>query len=177
MVSATLTEPYIREGVYSSDKEFLPLRILNKNGTHYLSCPYELHEDSATLRIVVEDTRIAHLQLTAIPDPFKRHMLFSFAPSSTIVSASGYLFDGPVKVSAWKVDKGAEIDPLETEDIGLLANVDMIHVRGDDENKTAGFDNALDTHRRRLRGLNTRSMTIDSAVAFYKVLQHHVPRY
>ena len=172
MVDSALTER-IKDGVYSGEEEY-PLRILDRR----LCCPYELAEDKSALKIL-EGGKIAHLELKDIfPGYFKRHILFSYTASSLIVAtASGYLFDGPVRVSAWQVDDGQRKYPSEREGIGLLANVDMLHVRGDDSNLTAGFDNALRVHQERLTNANPIHTSIREALAFYEAMQHHVPRY
>ena len=128
MVVADLIDQNTQGGIYSSDREFLPLRIFSKASGPYLCSPYELCEDRSSLRIL-EGERTAHLELISIPESFRRHMFFSHAQSSTPITASGYLFEGPVKVSAWKVHKNAVIDPSEGEGIGLLKNIEIFQVK------------------------------------------------
>ncbi|MDO8564084.1 MAG: hypothetical protein Q7R87_03685 [Nanoarchaeota archaeon] len=176
MLALTTTRTF-RDGGYSSDSEFLPLRISRSGIESHLCSPYDFCEDKSALGILEEDSRIAYLELNYLENNSQLRMFFSHTSSSILVTASGYSFEGPVKVSSWKVDSGREIDPSERQSIGLLANVNMLHVMREDKIVKADFNDTLGMHKQRLRETNARSISLKEAFAFYQAMQHHVTRF
>ena len=108
-----------------------------------------------------------------------RHFLYSRSDNRHLVTASGYLFDGAVEVYSWKVKSNPpyKIENSERDAISILPLVEMLHVRGDRENETGGFDNAIATHLGRIAALKTDSLTLKEAQEFFNAMRYHVPKY
>jgi len=161
------------------EKSTLPLRILGKTEERYLACPYELTHDNLDASFLNGDPRIAHFQVVSTDgNPgFKRHFLYSRAEQRHIVTSSGYLFTGNVDVYSWKA-RGfpKEIRDDEREEIAILPLVELLHVRGDEENETGGLGNAVAEHTRRIDGLKVDNLTLNEAMEFYNAMRHHVPK-
>lgn len=164
-------------------KEAFPLRIFGESGKHYFACPYEYTYDDIVLSHLNEDQRVIHLQADTSPNVnsilagFKRHFLYSRAAERHVVTASGYLFDGPVELYSWKM-RSCPDDVQATELIGieLLKRIELFHVRGDEKNITAGLENAIAEHRRRISGLRLSDLSLVEGDDFFHAMTAHVPR-
>jgi|SRR3989344_712902 len=122
--------------------------------------------------------KIVHFEVVSMDDKFKRHFLLSKTQERYILTASGWLFTGPVEVFSWKAkDDPESIEDYEREEINILSQIKIIHVSGDKENVTGGLENAVNEHTRRLKDLEIDSFTLTQAKEIYNTLQGHVPRY
>ena len=160
-----------------SQQDTFPLRILGREGKKYLACPYELTSDNLEVTFLFGNPRIAHFQVVSTDGKsgFNRHFLYSKAGQRRLVTASGYLFTGKVDVYSWKARENPRV--IGSEDIAILPTVELLHFRGDEENKTGGLDDAIAKHTKRIDGLNVDILTIPEAMKFYDSMRHHVPRY
>jgi hypothetical protein len=165
-----------------TQKNTFPLRIRGESGkTRYLACPYELTLDNLTLQFYEGNTTIAHFEVVSTDQTpgFKRHFLYSKIGQQHLVTSSGYLFTGPVKVSSWREGYKGQIpeDKDEKKARPIIKNIELFHVPGDEENETAGLDNAVAEHTKRLNGLILEQLTLKSAMSIYEMMKSYVPNY
>jgi len=146
------------------EKNNFPLRIMGKKGEKYLACPFELTYDDVILNFYKNDPAVAHLEVVSSPiattgDPggFKRHFLYSRSDQKHIVTASGYLFEGPV-------------------DVPNVKNVEMLHVLGDKQNKTGGLRRAVRKHYERIADIETYHLSLQEVMDFFDKMKNNVPR-
>lgn len=161
-MTTAISEPVKRTGAF-------PLRIFDGKNGPYLSCPFEMTYDNTVIEHPCGDLRVIHLEANSIPDEFKRHFLYSRAGQRHILTASGYLFDGPVEVYHLERDISPSMD--------ILSHVEMVHVRGDRRNKTGGLDRAIEMHMRRLEGLRADNLSIEDGQKFLDLLINYMLRY
>jgi len=161
----------------------LPLRIFGGHENKYLVCPFELTFDDITLSHYKGDPTVAHIQAISVQTPldkggFRRNFLYSRAGDEHVLTASGYIFDGPVRVLAphTLAVPVEDLDDRAAAQLAVLKQTDLLHVRGDDSNITGGLIWSAEKHYKRLADLRPEEITLDEALEFYTALREHVPR-
>ncbi len=167
---------------HQETSSFLPLRVHfdKERKVHYFASPYELLTDDLTVRHLEDDPTIVHFQMIG-SDHFKRHLLHSTVNGIYVLTASGYLFTGPIEVFPWKSREPLgykRLELSERRDFATMALIDAFHVKGDKENQTAGLPGAIEMHRSRVGSFgNPEQVSLENALKVYNAMRHHVPKF
>ena len=70
-----------------------------------------------------------------------------------------------------------KLDAREREGIETLRRVEMFHVSGDRENKTAGLPEAIAEHRRRIDGQTLIPLSLEEGEEIFDAMQHYTPKF
>jgi hypothetical protein len=148
-----------------------PLRIAGRE-VKYLARIKDIGLDKVTARHLNCDPTVVEFKIEPHPGSrklsgFLGHILLSRVDGQYLLTATSYVFEGPVGVHSWKADDPElEGDP-EREDIAPFNQTEMDHV--------IGFDEAVISHREVLDGLMLDHLLLDEALSFYKAMRDYVP--